>query len=218
MDKEACMDYSTFYVMGCSAVIISFGINFDRDEVVEVDPQILEAASSKCKTRELFEIQLETDVTVDSTLEFVASNMSAAKVNSAFRRYPKSTFDVYSAGSSESVRFILSAFVAWLIGVLILPLIKDLFRATVTLLMYGPFSSDYYSRICLKETFAGNNVEDTDKLRKEDFKFLLLLFPMDLLRLEADREKHVLKAVPVIKKRSCKMNSCLCSDGGDSFI
>merc|ERR1711920_683337 len=140
--------------------------------------------------------------------------MSAEMVNSEYTRYPQSSLELYSKGTTESFRFLSSSISAWIVGVLVLPFLKNFFMAIGTLIVYRQFSnnventcgSDFSSRINLEET---KELKKEDfKLKKEDFKFLFLLYPTDLPIDVERRDGNVLRGLPVIEKTKCK-NSCL---------
>jgi len=190
------------YLIGCSVAIITYGVNFDRDEIVESDPKIIAETETQCQTRKLENVTLHTDVAVDSILELAASNISAVMANSAFRRYPDPMVEIYSKNRSESFRFLSSAIVAWIVGVFILPFIKHLFAAISTLLIYRPFSKSA-ELISTEPSFCKDNfMKEAEPLKKEDFKFIFLLFPTDL-PIEISGIA-VPRGQRVIKKRGCK--------------
>jgi len=167
------------YLFACSTVIISYGVNFDRDEKAEVHPEIAAATTTQCQPQEFDDRQLHTDVTVDSTINFAASNISAEMVNSEYTRYPQSSLELYSKSTTESFRFLSSSISAWIVGVLVLPFLKNFFMAFGTLIVYRQFSNNvdeiFQSFFCSKI-----NLGEAKKLNSEDFKFLFLLFPTDL--------------------------------------
>lgn len=198
------------YLIGCSVAIITFGINFDRDEIVECDPKIIAETETQCVTRELDNVTLHTDVAVDSILDLAASNISAVMANSAFRRYPDPLIEIYSKNRTESFRFLSSAIAAWIVGVFFLPFIKHLSAAISKLLIYRPFSKNA-ELICTEPSFCTEFfVKEAEPLKKEDFKFIFLLFPTDLLIEFNGNEMAFPRGNPVIKKKACKSIICRC--------
>jgi len=187
------------HLAGCSTVIISYGVNFDRDEQAEVDSEIVAAATTKCQPRPFDDRQVHTDVAVDSTINFVASNMSAELVNSEYTRYPQSSLELYSKSTTESFRFLSSSIAAWIVGVLVLPFLKNFLMACGTFIIYRRFSNNVDETF--KSFFCSNvDLEETKELKSEDFKFLFLLFPTDLPIDVERRDGNALRGLPVIKK------------------
>jgi len=191
------------YAILCSAAILHFGINLDRDEVAVVSPEVVAAASTKCKSRSFGERGLQTDLAVEATLELSASIMSANASNVAYQRYPPSVVELYSKTTTEAYRFVSSALVAWIIGVFIFPLTKNLFSAAKTMITFRTFSKNV-DHICETKTFPQS--DDGKLMKPDDFEFLLFLFPMFLLHGSAYRcvtDMPVPMAVQLTKKGKC---------------
>jgi len=191
------------YLLGCCTVIFSYGVNFDRDEEAEVPPEIVAAATTQCQPQEFDDRPLQTDVAVDSTINFAASNMSAEIINSEYIRYPQSSLELFSESTTESFRFLSSSISAWLVGVFLIPFLKNLFNAIGTLILYHQFSINV-DETCRMLFCSEIYIEEAEKLKSEDFKFLFLLFPTNLPIDLEHRDGDVPKGLPVIKKRKCK--------------
>jgi len=199
------------YLIGCSAVIIQFGVSFDRDETAEVSPQVVAEAQTECVTRDMDGIQFVTDVTLYSSLQHNASKVSAENINNDFTRYPPSTFKLFSDDSTEAFRFLSSAIVAWIAGIFIIPLIKNAIAAGVTLYIYRRFPRSVKD-LCERkaEKFKGK-----EKLNSEDFKFLLFFYPSVIF----DKEGYM--AAPLIIKGCCTSSISSCAGfcaGNDSAL
>jgi len=124
-------------------------------------------------------------------------------VNREYIRYPQSSLELFSESTTESYRFISSSISAWIVGVLLIPFLKNFFTAIGTLFMYHRFSNNV-DETCRSLFCSEIYFQEAEKLKTEDFKFLFLLFPTNLPIDVEHRDVNVPRGLPVIKKRKCK--------------
>jgi hypothetical protein len=184
----------------CVLLLLSFGPNFDKHEFSIPDLEIQAAGTSHCQTWFHDEIPMFLDVSVSSALELLAANASAAAVNDEFSRYPEPVIQIYSQHTTETLRFFVSAILAWIVGMVCLPLLFNVgsaFAASVN----NCYFSAHMLEIAEQSDFKGR-----EKLSKEDFKFLLIFFPEALL--DIDRVES--GARPILRKGRCTNIFMIC--------
>jgi len=180
-------------LFGCSIVLISYGPNLDRDEFYKPESAVLEAGTSHCKTWFYGGKPMELDVPMRSAIKLVAANASAVIKIDQFERYPDPSVDIYPQGTAESFRFVMSAFLTWIVGMICIPLLINVIGAFIAAVNNCHFSS-HIADIAAKTEFRGR-----EKLSVEDFKFLLVCFPLALLEM-GDGE---VLGHPILRKGRC---------------
>jgi len=180
-------------LFSCCIVIISFGPNLDRDEFSEPDSDTAAAGTSHCKTWLYGGKPMQLDVPMSSALQLVAANASAVIKNDRFERYPEPSVEIYPEETTESLRFVMSAFLTWILGMICIPLLINLVGAFIAAVNNCRFSN-HMVEIAEKTEFKGR-----EKLSQEDFKFLLVFFPLALLQM-GDGE---VLGKPILQKGRC---------------
>jgi hypothetical protein len=191
--RPFCWMFLSLVLLGCCIVLSYFGLNFDRDEYMEPDYEIVGAATTHCNVWVHDDIPVYLDLPITSMLNYQAANATAYRMNNKFRRYPEPKIKVYSDGTSETIRFFTAAFGTWVVGIICLPLLKNFLDA----LMLAFKNRSFFRKIA--EISEWHDFKGSQELSNEDFKFLLIFFPFALL--ETGNIEH--NARPILKRGGC---------------
>merc|ERR550534_800228 len=84
---------------------------------------IITDGTSNCPEGKLIDdVVMSVDISYESALNLLSSSVSANAWNELFKRYPESNIKLYPDSTKESHRFVISAFVAWFLGAVLLTL------------------------------------------------------------------------------------------------
>jgi len=180
------------WVIVCCWLIVSSGVNFDRDVTTYPDPMIMTDGTSNCAEGKLIDdVVMSVDIPYESALNLLSANVSANAWNELFKRYPESKIKLYHDSTKESHRFVISAFVAWFLGAVLLTLFLNV-CVGLTYAVFPYIINEKLDDLHHKVVF----LEDAEKLEKSYFKFLLLFYPWGLITMDLNKEARIIMKIP----------------------
>lgn len=157
----------------CCAFIIIFGINFDLQNELQPDEEIVDAGTSKCPATALGGAELHVDIGATDAMNLALSITKALEENADFEQYPEDPVEVFPEDVPEASRFIIATFMSWVIGTFIFSVLQQPISGAVEALQTCRMRKKY-KHLESKNLLRANAVEIEEM--DEDEKIYLLMF------------------------------------------
>jgi len=163
----------------CCAFIIIFGINFDLQNELQPDEEIVDAGTSKCPSTQLGGTELHVDIGATDAMNLELSIAKALEENADFEQYPEDPVEVFPEDVPEASRFIIATFMSWVIGTFIFSVLQQPISGAVEALQTCRMRKRY-KHLVSKNLLRANAIE-IEEMDEEEKVYLLMFNPAVLV-------------------------------------